>query len=273
MPPTRELRPIGHGYCTSCIDSLFENQQRTKCPNCRDPVTRRHARPIYFDAIDPKVSATATVVEGLIKMDENAKLISVKKAEEKIRKAAMDLEVGEDTAVREYNQVHFYIKIENVIQNLLLQAVNQFNERIIPNFTKVELQMEEIASLRKDLHAEQREKEKLGARYEKLKILQVDKKKMKDLVIQVGNERDEALLLAERACEETVKLREANDVSIDAMKALEEENERYQGQLQRHMELVSVFVFLFYSDQISDGLVGTRPNGQNVTLETANPGT
>lgn len=101
VPPEYEYTPTGHGYCTSCIDALFLDRQKVNCPNCRDPVTRRHARPIYFDAIDPKVSATTMVVEGLSKMDENAKLISVKKAEDKIRKAAMDLQVSEDTAVRE----------------------------------------------------------------------------------------------------------------------------------------------------------------------------
>lgn len=41
-----------------------------------------------------------TVIDGLSKMDEGSKLVSVKKAEEKIRRAAENLEVGEDTAVR-----------------------------------------------------------------------------------------------------------------------------------------------------------------------------
>lgn len=140
---------------------------------------------------------------------------------------------------------------------MLLQAVNQFKKRIIPTFTKVELQMEEIASLREDIHAERCEKEKLHAKYEKVKTLQMDMKGMKDSVIQVGNERDKALLLAERACEETVKLREAKEASIGIIKTLEEENERYRDQLKRHMDSVSVYNIHLYFKSKSQVFAGT----------------
>lgn len=130
--------------------------------------------------------------------------------------------------------------LDDVAQDMLLQAVNQFKERIIPAFKKVEAQMEEIVSLRKDLDVARREKEQVDMRYQKARKVEMDVQTMKESVAQVSGERDKALLLAEQACQETVKLREAKETSTSAIAVLEEENERYRGQLQRHMELVGI---------------------------------
>lgn len=132
--------------------------------------------------------------------------------------------------------------LDNVAQDMLLQAVNQFKERIIPAFTKVEAQMEEIVSLRKDLDVAWREKEQVATRYRKARKVEMDVQRMRESVAQVSGERDKALLLAEQACQETVKLREAKEASTSTIAVLEEENERYRGQLQRHMELVGIQV-------------------------------
>ncbi|KAF9459340.1 hypothetical protein BDZ94DRAFT_1268414 [Collybia nuda] len=209
----------GHGFCISCIGSLFRERYKISCPNCRVLVTRQDARAIFIDVVEPKVSAATAVVEGLNEMGGNSKLVIVRKAEEKFGKTAGSLKVDEDTAA------------------MLLHAVSDFKERIIPVFTKVEAQMEEIISLRRDLHAAWHEKEQLEARYQEVRKVETDVQEMKESVFQALNERDKAITLAEQACSETVKLREAKELITHTISTLEGENERYQNQLHIHMKL------------------------------------
>lgn len=130
--------------------------------------------------------------------------------------------------------------LHNLAQSTLLQAVDHFKKRIIPAFEKVEAQMEEIQSLRRDLARARSEKEQLDAKYRKARKVEMNAEKMKQSMAQVSSERDTALRLAEQASQETITLRQTRDEYIIAMNSLQEDNERYRGQLQKHVDMVSI---------------------------------
>ncbi|KAF8216682.1 hypothetical protein K438DRAFT_1797644 [Mycena galopus ATCC 62051] len=122
----RVLGTCGHCFCVSCISAV----QRTKpvCPECRAPISPSGPQQIYLDPAKPLARVLA---EGIGRMDSDAKPVSVRTAQRKLRQIVKEREEREEATGE------------------LLAALADFSERIVPLFVKARSQAAEIGTLKK----------------------------------------------------------------------------------------------------------------------------
>ncbi|KAF5319070.1 hypothetical protein D9611_012724 [Ephemerocybe angulata] len=179
----------GHGYCKTCVDTLFERSP-TKCPACRRALRRVDVHDLFLDlqVVDPKVTFTDKVIEGFGKMDEATPLDSVKRAAEKIERGAKVSKGDKDLTTR------------------LLESIEDFKQRIIPVFALVQSQRQEIATLKAQAASSSASLHSLQNRFKRLDALPAK-------LTLLEHERDKALQLAEDAATAVVNLRSELDTA------------------------------------------------------------
>ncbi|KAJ7491993.1 hypothetical protein FB451DRAFT_1216557 [Mycena latifolia] len=131
--PIGEFRRLecGHCFCIKCIDGVHR-MARATCPECRAPIEPGAPQPIYLDIVVPK-PLESVVADGINRMDQNSKLVSVK------------------TAARKLKQVADQQRVDARALETLLAAIEDFRERIVPLYTKVRSQENEILTLKTQL--------------------------------------------------------------------------------------------------------------------------
>ncbi|KAF8972746.1 hypothetical protein BDZ97DRAFT_854887 [Flammula alnicola] len=212
--PEIVIFPCGHGFCASCTDKLFLGP-RTKCPNCRKFIQRRDGHPVYLELIDSKTVFATSVMEGLDMMNPETPLVSIKKASEKLEKIAGKTPSNENMSA-------------------ILRAIEDFHDRIIPLFTKVETQTQEIDGLRQDLHRSRRDRESLQSKVKKVEPLQAEVSRLKTALSETESNTQEAICLAERAKDELGKLHGTSSHWQRRAAELDQENKRFKDLLERH---------------------------------------
>lgn len=120
----------GHGFCASCVDSLFKTSP-TKCPTCRRALQRKDVQTIFLDlvVVNPKEIFVDTVCEGLARMDENSPMDSIRRTADKLDKGAKRAREDKD------------------LTNRLLDSIEDFKRRILPVFETAASQVEDIRRL------------------------------------------------------------------------------------------------------------------------------
>jgi chromosome segregation ATPase len=116
----------------------------------------------------------------------------------------------------------------------LLQAVEDFKERIIPVFTKANTQEKEIDKLRDELRKLRRDKERLEGKLKKTVSLQAEVVRLKTALSETERNTDEALRLAESAKDELATNHATANQWKKKATELEQENKRYKDMLDRH---------------------------------------
>ncbi|TFK39700.1 hypothetical protein BDQ12DRAFT_681045 [Crucibulum laeve] len=212
----------GHCFCLPCIELMFTNENGSRkahydCPGCRARIQRKDEHRIYIEIVDQKKAFVECVVEGLDKMDADSKLISVKKAEGKI-KTARDKAEGDQ---------------ELMIQ--LYQAILSFKERIIPVFTEIESHHAELAALKLSLAQSQAHVSTLEKQAKRVSVLEREASRLRAELREMDNQREMALGLAESAKDEVMTAREKVDVHVKRASDLEKDKKRMADQLEVHM--------------------------------------
>ncbi|KAJ7917556.1 hypothetical protein B0H13DRAFT_2442055 [Mycena leptocephala] len=162
----------GHCFCFGCITNVL----RTKpvCPSCRAPIAADGPQPIYLDLVASKPLAR-TVAEGIARMDGDAKIVSVRTAERKLRQVAKEQEERGE-AVEE-----------------LLEAIADFQDRIVPLFAKARSQATEIGTMKKqleDMEEVRRQAERATALAGEVAILRAEQLVLRREVKDANSQRD-----------------------------------------------------------------------------------
>ncbi|KAG5637855.1 hypothetical protein H0H81_002894, partial [Sphagnurus paluster] len=170
-------------------------------------------RVIYFEIQSPeeeKAAAIDTLVSGLDQMNEESKVISVETAGKKLNHFARKWTSTEETT------------------DPLLQAIQNFQRKIVPHFKMVEdlnKQIKHLTESQTDLNSRVLQ----VARLEKeLSTMHKERKEQEQ-------QRDKAIDLARQASNETVDLRQNLANLKMRISEIEESNTRYKDQLSRHM--------------------------------------
>ncbi|TFK71433.1 hypothetical protein BDN72DRAFT_837653 [Pluteus cervinus] len=205
----------GHCFCGECAGRILEttnSRGHANCPTCRQQVRKGDLRRVYLDIVDPR----NVVIDGLDRMGRDSKLVSVTKAKDKLRKEA-------DKLSGEYAE-------------LLLRAVDDFRDRIIPIFTKVEIQADDIADLQSQLKSSISLNEDLSKQLELLESQMDEIKALKKDLRREQRSTEKALVLAEKAKDDLLALRLSHAEVEKRSTTLEEDNARMRDQLERHVE-------------------------------------
>ncbi|KAG5645038.1 hypothetical protein DXG03_007217 [Asterophora parasitica] len=193
----------------------MHNPRNTHCAQCRAKLCRREAHVVYLDIASPEEEqeeAVDTLVKGLNRMDGNSKVISVENARKKLKKFVHDSSKG-------------------AIVETLLQAIDDFKQRIAPVFTRAEEQAMRIDELARKLRTCEAN---LAQSVRLQEPLSKEVKKLRGDVDQMEQERDQAIDLARQASDETIQLRENLALSKARVSELENDTARYRLQLQGH---------------------------------------
>ncbi|KAJ7180799.1 hypothetical protein C8R46DRAFT_593827 [Mycena filopes] len=202
----------GHCLCTTCIAEIL----RTKpvCPQCRAPIRKTDPQQFYLTIVGSKPIASV-VAEGIDKMDADAKLVSVRTAERKLR------QVAEEQA-----------RVCGKAVDGLLDAIEDFNVRIKPLFARTRSQQTQIEALKKKLEEAEglrEQAERATALAGEVAILRAEQtvktKEMKDAYTKRDRERARA-----EAAE--VEVRRAQKLEAEA----QAEVRRLKGFLERGKE-------------------------------------
>ncbi|KAF5386939.1 hypothetical protein D9615_001719 [Tricholomella constricta] len=218
--PASDFRffPCGHGYCTSCVENLFEHNQRNPtCAHCRAKLYRRDAHVVYLDIPSPEeeqAAAVDTLMNGLNQMGQDSRVVSVETAGKKLMKFARSSVQSSESKVE-----------------ILLQVIDDFKKRIVPVFKRAEEQAAQIEQLKENL---QTCRDDLAASVRRAEPLEKELTNIRNNLHQMEEERDQAIDLARLASGETVQLREDLASSKSKVSDLEEKTHRYKGQLVRH---------------------------------------
>ncbi|KAG6910914.1 hypothetical protein DXG01_006597 [Tephrocybe rancida] len=224
LKPPKEFKffPCGHGFCAaSCVDELLArgtSRAPIKCPYCREFLRRGDAHKIYLDIASPQeeqTMVTETLTDGLSRMDKDAKAISVTTAEKKLRKFAETLDSSKS----------------NVLD--LIQAVQDFKDRIIPVFKKAEEQSREIEALKARLESCQAN---LVFSASHIGPLEAERDQTRAELLGTIIERDTAINFAKQATEETVQLREELKRATAQETFLQESRSLYKMQILAHKD-------------------------------------
>ncbi|KAF9038636.1 hypothetical protein BJ165DRAFT_403451 [Panaeolus papilionaceus] len=207
--------PCGHGFCSNCTHQLFE-QSRPKCPNCRVHIHRRESHQVFLTVVDAKTALATSLVEGLDLMGPSTPSGSVKRAEQKLRRVA-ESNPDSDTV------------------KAILDALESFNERIIPLFKNVESQSKEIHSLKEDLRRARRSRDSMANKVKDGEALHLENVTLKNQLNEAERNTNEAIRLAEVAKDEATRNHDQAQVWKKLSAELDQDNRRYKDLLERQI--------------------------------------
>jgi cell shape-determining protein MreC len=199
---------------------------------------KRDAHPVHVDFIDSQTFLQRSLVDGLNQMGADTPLISVKRASQKLGRISGDSKADVVCISLSRSSVGG-ISIVLFKKPLLLQAVEDFRERIVPVFTKVDTQKEEVDRLRDELRKLRRDKEHLQGKLKKIEPLQTEIGRLKTVLLETEQNTDEALRLAESAKDELASHHDNANQWKKRTTELEQENKRYRDMLDRQSNNVS----------------------------------
>ncbi|KAF8628725.1 hypothetical protein AX17_005947 [Amanita inopinata Kibby_2008] len=209
----------GHCCCRSCVGKIAEKERgKPKCPFCRAEFSLDRIKDsrIGLRVIDPVSEATWTVVDGLNRMNRDAKLISVKKAADKLQRAANGLYPDQDLAA------------------MLLIAIEDFKDRIVPLFTEVNQQREEIQLLKADRAERERQIKALEKSNAESRTLEGKVQRLQTAQQKAEKEKDRALSKAKEAVLDLRVICDKNGALSQRVSELEEENGFLRDKLELH---------------------------------------
>ena len=236
----------GHGFCIDCKSCIFRESVRPNCPNCRLRIRDRDAHPLFLELVDSKVAFASSIVEGLDKMDHETPILGVKMAGQNLKKALHPQ--LEPSAMVKHDSLRFvfvlipFFFLASSSKTALIKATKDFNERIVPLFTKVEVQTHEIIALREDSLESRQETENLRDQLRKAEI------KSNQLEIELNETKKnetEAIRLAKIAKDDLGKVHESSLQWKKRTSELTAENKRYKDMLEKQLEFVSCRIHTF----------------------------
>ncbi|KAJ3824594.1 hypothetical protein EV361DRAFT_362621 [Lentinula raphanica] len=211
-----QVLPCGHGGCKSCLGRIFNSgTQKGSCWMCRREFRRNEAHRIYIDVVDSKVATVQHTVEGLDRMDSKAKLISVERASQVMKKTAQELECDNERA------------------ELLRRAIEDFDQRIVSVFQKAQAQAEELAQLREELARAQAE---IGLYDHARKTNKKQRDVIKGLeseLEQWKKEGEQAVSRLGQVSKDYLALKAQTELDLEEKKKVEEDNSNLRGTLER----------------------------------------
>ncbi|KAF8634217.1 hypothetical protein AX15_001026 [Amanita polypyramis BW_CC] len=220
----RTLVPCCHVFCTSCVAQVF-SRGGGPCPLCRTfigPDLNEAVKGVLLEFVTTKEALAETVVDGLNRMDENSKAVSVVRAPAKLQKAADELDLSEDRD----------------LAKSLIQAMTEFKERIVPVFKEAEKQKQKVRELQSELESH---KDQSQAYDMKTELLTAKLRSLEDKMVeirksqgQVETERYRAVELAEKASNDLRTVRKDNITLSERVSVLEEETTSLKGYLQQY---------------------------------------
>ncbi|KAJ3735071.1 hypothetical protein DFJ43DRAFT_70880 [Lentinula guzmanii] len=211
-----QILPCGHGGCSSCLDQIFDLvTQEGACWMCRQEFHRSRAHRIYIEVVDSKVAVLQGTIEGLEKMDAKVPVISVERASQRLKKTAQEIECDNEKA------------------KSLQQAIEDFDERIVPVFKDVRAQAKELKQLRDELS---RAKSRAQA-FDEIR----ESSERKDLLInalrseldQSKKDGQQVLSMMENLTTEHLSLKRQNELDMQDKKKKEDDNWKLRGTLER----------------------------------------
>ncbi|KAJ7255453.1 hypothetical protein B0H12DRAFT_1233069 [Mycena haematopus] len=201
----------GHCFCISCLATI----QRTNalCPDCRAPILAGGPKQIYLDLVASKPLARV-VAEGIGRMNADAKLVSVRTAQRKLRQVAKEMEEREEAT------------------DELRAALADFSDRIVPLFVKARSQAAEIGALKK----QQEGMDELRAQADRTMALSGEVSILRTEQRKLREETRDANARYERECARV----EASETQVRRAEAAEKEAQlevrRLKGLLERAAE-------------------------------------
>ncbi|KAF7309917.1 hypothetical protein MIND_00364000 [Mycena indigotica] len=209
----------GHCFCRPCITQIVRcPKPQRRCPNCRAVIRGADdAQPIFLEIVAVKPMASM-VAEGLGRMDADARVVSVQKAGKKL------------------DQVAATEGIEREVLIELLQAITDFNARIVPVFVKAREQEAEIIVLKKQLEDAQtlRDQADLVLQLKgEAALLRANNLKLRQDLKASEEQTDQAVkLVAERAQEVKKTQAKLDDIEVRG----QSEIRRLKGLLERNAD-------------------------------------
>ncbi|KAF7308376.1 hypothetical protein HMN09_00686200 [Mycena chlorophos] len=235
----RHLQQCGHCFCRPCLNQILSGPRaQRRCPSCRVPIRNEgDAQPIYIEIVSVKPLASV-VAEGLGRMDDRAKVVSVQKAGKKliqvVREAEAEAEAGD---------------VERDVLEELLQAVKDFNVRVVPVFEKARQQEAEILELKKGVEeakALQDQSDKVLRLQGEVTIIRGDNLQLRKDLKGARDQMDQANKLAAKETEEVKNARAERDQmdlkcqgEIRRLKGLLERNADDRNRERQKMDRVS----------------------------------
>ncbi|KAJ4474969.1 hypothetical protein J3R30DRAFT_630999 [Lentinula aciculospora] len=212
-----QILPCGHGGCKSCLDQMFDSATKIgSCWMCRQDVHRSKAHRIHLELVDSKVAILQDTIEGLGRMDANVPSISVNRANARIKRTVDELECDNERA------------------DLLRQAIADFEERIIPIYTLVEVQAKEINRLQEQISQTQGTENAWNDIRESSRKKDVLITTLRSDLDQSNKDGRQALSVMEKLTTDYLALKNQNELGIEEKKKLEDDNRNLRGLLQRH---------------------------------------
>ncbi|KAG5342004.1 hypothetical protein C0989_006153 [Termitomyces sp. Mn162] len=169
--------------------------------------------------------AIEKLLHGLSRIDEDSKAISVEIAEKKLKKLAKTLDSSETNVASFIKEFH---------ATILIEAVMELKERIIPVFRRVEEQSREIERLKRQLSSCQTE---VAAGVRRIETLKIERDEAHATLRETIDERDKALDLGNQVARKTVQLRKDLARAKAQESGLEDTNNLYKAQLLQHKEM------------------------------------
>ncbi|KAG7094131.1 hypothetical protein E1B28_007743 [Marasmius oreades] len=212
--------PCRHGTCRTCLQGVYsrsKNFTEADCPVCRQTFNRKAAHHLYLSFERSVVVSTITTAEKLGEMDANSKLLSVKIAGERVRKASDSLECK-----------------DSEVATTLIKAVEDFKQRIVPLFEIQEAQMEELARLRAQLQAANREATKAKAIANQCTQKDAEIGFLHRQLRDARQTHSEAFAESRSLSTEVKRLRVENERLVEAESKLEQSNTSLKGSLVEH---------------------------------------
>lgn len=143
---------------------------------------------------------------------------------------------------------------------MLLQALQDFNERIIPLFSKVETQQKDLDQKSQELTRSRRERDEIHARIAHIGPLQTEVQRLRNALSETEANTQEALSLAESAKDKLQTQCQLAEQWQKQAAALEKKNSDLHEIVQRHQSYVSPGDY-FISSQTQQYL-GKEEKGQ-----------
>ncbi|PFH50281.1 hypothetical protein AMATHDRAFT_48006 [Amanita thiersii Skay4041] len=203
-----QLLTCGHAFCKDCTKRIKEGVRHPRCPLCRQRLTLA-----YVNLVPAKLTTVDRIVTGLNAMDKDTKLISVKNAADKLNKASQSMNGDDGMAAA------------------LIEAVNDFKERIIPLYSEVHEQRKMIETLTAAIIERDEQDMQLKGTISDLGIKLQDATRAQR---SAEEKREQAMAIARQATDTLCGFREKNEFLEKRVNELIESTTLLTNQLELH---------------------------------------